>query len=64
MLQPTIWAEHDIGSDDAIRPDNRSRSNLRAYIDNRRRMNLRVAHFSRNVNISSPSETTASFTTQ
>src|SRR5437879_8175216 len=58
MLQPTIWAEHDVGSDHAIRPDDRSRSDLCAYIDNRRRMNLRVAHLSRNVNISSTSDTT------
>ena len=37
---------------------------LRLCIDNRGRMNLHVAHLSRNVNINSPSETTASFTMQ
>src|SRR6266404_3729884 len=64
LLQPAIWAEHDVGPDYAIWPHDGSRSDLCASIDNRRRMNLRVAHLSRNVNISSPSETTASFTTQ
>src|SRR5207302_8590454 len=64
MLQPAIRPEDNIGGDHAIRSDNRSRTNLRARIDNRRWMNLHVAHLSRNVNINSPSETIASFTTQ
>ncbi len=64
MLQPAIRADHDIRADEAVRADDCSRTNLRARIDNRRWMNLHVAHLSRNVNISSPSETIASFTTQ
>src|SRR5437588_8278948 len=64
MLQPAVLPEPHVGTDHTIRSDDCSRSNLRARIDNRRRMNLHVAHLSRNVNINSPSETTASFTTQ
>ena len=64
MLQPAICAEHDVRADHAIRPDDCSRADFGARIDNRGRMNLHVAHLSRNVNISSPSETIASFTTQ
>jgi len=44
MLKPAILTKHNIGSDDAIRPDNCSRANFRSRIDNRSGMNLRVAH--------------------
>ena len=64
MLQPAVFANHHFGPDDAIRPDVCSRSDFCRRIDNGRRVNLHVAHLSRNVNINSPSETTASFTTQ
>src|SRR5712691_687564 len=64
MLQPAILTEHDVGAYYAIRPDDRSRADFGSRIDNGGWMNLHVAHLSRNVNISSPSETTASLTTQ
>src|SRR5438552_4219178 len=64
MLQPAIRSEHDLRTNHAVRTDHCSRTNFRARIDNRRLMNLHVAHLSRNVNINSPSDTTASFTTQ
>ena len=64
ILQPASFSEHNIGMHDAIRTDDASRADLRARIDDRGRMNLRAAHLSRNVNISSASETTTSFTTQ
>src|SRR5229473_1070982 len=62
MLQPAILAERDLRSDHAVRTNDRSGANLRPFIDNRARMNLHVTHLLRNVNISSPSETTASLT--
>src|SRR5882724_11440884 len=64
MLEPAVWAEHHIGAYHAIGPDDCPCPDLCAGINNRGRVNLHVAHLSRNVNISSPSETTASFTTQ
>src|SRR4029450_10649577 len=64
MLEPAVWTDYHIGADYAIRPNDCSGTDLCARIDYRARMNLHVAHLSRNVNISSPSETTASFTTQ
>ncbi len=45
-------------------PDDCARADFRAGSTMARRVNLHVAHLSRNVNINSPSETTASFTTQ
>ena len=44
MLQPAVLAEHDVGSYYAIRPDDCSGTDFRARINNRRRMNLHVAH--------------------
>ena len=65
MLQPAVLRRGRRPAPiDAIGPDDGSRADLRAGIDDRGRMNLHVAHLSRNVNINSPSETTASFTTQ
>src|SRR6266513_6205937 len=64
LLQPTIRAEHHVRTYYAIGTGDRSGADLCARIDNRGRVNLHVAHLSRNVNISSPSETIASFTTQ
>ena len=63
MLQPAILAEHNVRPDHAIRPDHCARAEFRSCIHNRGRMNP-FPHLSRNVNISSPSETTASLTTQ
>jgi len=45
MLEPAVWAEHDVGSDYAIRPDDRAHTDFSAGIDNRRGMNLYVRHF-------------------
>src|SRR5213078_2265651 len=64
LLQPAILTKHYVRCDNAIRSNDCSGADFRAWIDNCRRMNLHVAHLSRNVNINSPSETTASFTTQ
>src|SRR6202011_6015712 len=64
MLQPAVLSQHHFWRDHAIRPDDRARPNLSARVHKRARMNLHVAHLSRNVNINSPSETTASLTTQ
>ena len=64
MLEPAVWAKHDIGCDYGIGPDDCSRADFGTWIDNGRRMNPPFAHLSRNVNISSASETIASFTTQ
>src|SRR5207253_11212172 len=44
MLEPAVWAEHDVGSDYAIRPDDRAHTDFRTGINDRGRMNLRVAH--------------------
>ena len=41
---PDKWFENDAGFDDAIGPDDRSRSNLRPRIDDRGRVDLRLAH--------------------
>ncbi len=63
MLQPATFAEDDVRADDAVRPHHRARPERRARVDDRRRMDLRRVHLvSRKVNMSSPSETTASFT--
>src|SRR6266699_1122015 len=63
LLEPTIWTKHHAGCDHAIRPDDCARADFGPCVDDGRRGNLHVAHLSRNVNINSPSETTASFTT-
>ena len=44
MLDPAVWAEHHIGANYAIRPDDRSRADLCARINDRGLMNLHVAH--------------------
>src|SRR5689334_22840897 len=59
-----MFTEHDVWANHAIRSDGAPRAKLRFRIDNCRRVNLHVAHLSRNVNINSPSETIASLTTQ
>ena len=64
MLEPAVLTEDDVGSDNAIRSDRCPCADFCLWIDNCGRVNLHVAHLSRNVNINSPSETTASFTTQ
>src|SRR3954465_8612843 len=64
MLEPAIGAEDDIRPDDTVRPDDCSCAEFGARIDDCRWMDLRIAHRSRNVNMSSPSETMWSFTTQ
>ena len=64
MLQPAIGPEHDLRANDAVGSDDGARFNLRPGVDDGCRVNLRVTHLSTKVNISSPSETTASLTTQ
>src|SRR5437588_10199581 len=44
MLQPAIWAEHHVGVDYTIRSDDSPHADFSSRIDNRRRMNLHVAH--------------------
>ena len=44
ILEPTIQPERNTSSDDAVRPDDRSRPDFRASIHDRGRVNLRVAH--------------------
>src|SRR5216117_2828838 len=44
MLEPAIWAEHDVGSDHTIRSDECSRANFGSRINNRTRVNFSVAH--------------------
>ena len=63
ILQPTLRSEHDARTNNAIRPDYCPRADLRRRVHDCGRVNLRPTHLSRNVNIRSPSETTASFTT-
>src|SRR5207248_7808611 len=58
LLQPAILTKHYVRCDNAIRSNDCSGADFRAWIDNCRRMNLHVAHLSRNMNINSPSETT------
>src|SRR5213079_3384732 len=64
MLQPAIWTEHDVRADDAVWTDACPSAEFCSGFNNGRRVNLHVAHLSRNVNISSASETMASLTTQ
>src|SRR5207237_8424210 len=64
MLQPAISTSYHIASDDTVRSNDCVLADLCSGINNVRRVNLHVTHLSRNVNINSPSETTASFTTQ
>src|SRR5438876_9020491 len=64
VLQPAVWTEHDVRADDAVWTDACRSTEFCSGFNNGRRVNLRGAHLSRNVNISSPSETIASLTTQ
>src|SRR5204863_7044658 len=64
MLQPAGSTDVDVGHDYAIGTNNRAATKLRSGIDNCGGVNLDIAHLSRNVNMRSPSETTASLTTQ
>src|SRR5205823_10416658 len=64
MLEPAVWADHNVVVNNTVGPYDRSCTDFGAWIDNGGRMNPPVAHLSRNVNISSASETIASFTTQ
>src|SRR5205807_5654995 len=44
MLKPAILANHYLGPDYTVRPDDCSRANFCSGINDRGRMNLRVAH--------------------
>src|SRR5438270_13993796 len=64
MLQPASLTQFDTGPDQAVGADGRAGTNLRSGINNGSPVNLDIAHLSRKVNMRSPSETTASLTTQ
>ena len=54
MLEPAVWAQNNFGSDYAVRPNDCSRTDFGGWIDNRRRVDLCVAHLQPLTSILSP----------